>query len=598
MQRTPGPTSAKAEGARPSPIPEWLWLLTLPIMLAVLFRACRGAPLGVPVADDYAFLYRLAFQHPLDPFDSMGATYYWRPVSRQLYFSLVGGALLTRPWVACGVNAALLLALSALLYRVARRGFAPPVAAAIAAFPLLLEPARALLAWPSGVQHLLAAAAAALALHEALAGRRLTAGASALVGVLSHESAALVLLAFPLAAWFRTRDRREVRSWAAIAGGVAVSWMAGYAVALRHGVVLPPRTGLYPFGRLPHLVSLVFNAALNLEDAVPWVRATVIIGTLAATAIAVFLIARGRRSKAPGPAVWLAAAWFAIGILPLAVLLPDWNAWRALVPTVGLGFAITGLLGVASPWLCAGFVLLRFMALEFSMLAPGAVMPAPMATASQMGFPRIARLQRIVESTRREMTHDLPRLERGTAARYWNMPRLAEVGYMDTLALKVWYRDPTLSWARLGGTPGLKARVDVLVEFGAPEAWPAHVIEPAALRHYLAGAAAIFEDRPAACDSLMVLAGQEHHRNGAFRSVLYRNRGRIAFSMGRYASADSLARLAVATNGNDPEALALMAATAMATRDRERAAAAVQRCLAIDPRHPVALQIATVLGIR
>src|SRR6266516_18729 len=47
---------------------------------------------GTTVLDDYAFLDRLTFQHPLDPFDSMAGAFYWRPLSRQLYFSLIG------PW--------------------------------------------------------------------------------------------------------------------------------------------------------------------------------------------------------------------------------------------------------------------------------------------------------------------------------------------------------------------------------------------------------------------------------------------------------------------------------------------------------------------
>ena len=262
----------------------------------MLLRACRGALLGSPVADDFAFLYRIAFQHPLDLLDSMGATFYWRPMSRQLYFSLVGGAVLARPWVASAVNAALLLALGALLYRIARRGMAPPVAATIALFPLLAEPARALLAWPSGAQHLLAAVGAALALHEALAGRRVTAAAAALAGVLSHESAALVLPGLPLVAWFRTRDRRETALWAGAAAAVAALWMAGYAIARHHGVAMPPRVGgLSLIGRLPRLLLLALTATLNLEEAPSDVYLTVVLGTLALIAIAVVLIVRGHR---------------------------------------------------------------------------------------------------------------------------------------------------------------------------------------------------------------------------------------------------------------------------------------------------------------
>src|SRR5437773_6333216 len=74
-------------------------LMLFVLGLAALLWTTRGAPLGVPVADDYAFLDRLRFQHPLDPFDSMGATFYWRPLSRQVYFTLVGPFLLRAPWI-------------------------------------------------------------------------------------------------------------------------------------------------------------------------------------------------------------------------------------------------------------------------------------------------------------------------------------------------------------------------------------------------------------------------------------------------------------------------------------------------------------------
>ena len=564
----------------------------------MLLRACRGALLGSPVADDFAFLYRIAFHHPLDLLDSMGATFYWRPMSRQLYFSLVGGAVLARPWVASAVNAALLLALGALLYRIARRGMAPPVAATIALFPLLAEPARALLAWPSGAQHLLAAVGAALALHEALAGRLVTAAAAALAGVLSHESAALVLPGLPLVAWFRTRDRRETALWAGAAAAVAALWMAGYAIARHHGVAMPPRVGgLSLIGRLPRLLLLALTATLNLEEAPSDVYLTVVLGTLALIAIAVVLIVRGHRVRATAKAVGPAALWFAVGIIPLAVLLPDWNAWRAFVPTVGLGFALTALLGAGSSWLAAGFMVLRLVALLNSMAAPAVVWPGPPPTASHMSFPRIARLQRIVESTRREMERVHPRLEPGSSVRYWSLPRMAEVGYMESRALRVWYRDTTLAWARFGGNPGLKTRVDALVEFSKGEPFPAYVIEPDALRLYLAGSAAMMENRYVTGESLMVASGLAHHRNGSFRGVLARNRAFMAYNQKRYGLADSLALISARINDDDPEAWAMAAATAYAAGDSARAAVAVRRALTIDPQNAFGLRVAKALRI-
>src|SRR5262249_20799106 len=100
----------------------------------------------------------------------MGATFYWRALSRPEWVSLLGPFLFTAPWVVPAVSMGLLAALYALVYRVARRAF--PVsalaAAAVALFPVTNESARVLLDWPSGCQHLLAMVFAALAVHEAL----------------------------------------------------------------------------------------------------------------------------------------------------------------------------------------------------------------------------------------------------------------------------------------------------------------------------------------------------------------------------------------------------------------------------------------------
>src|SRR5437773_122574 len=139
------PPPPPAVGAERSRVSDAAWLLAVPLALVALLVACRGAPLGTAVADDYSFLARLAFQKPLDPFDSMGATYYWRPVSRQLYFSLVGPWLLAAPWVDALIHALLLGAIGVLVLRVTRRELAPSVAAAIAAGVVIAEPARVLL---------------------------------------------------------------------------------------------------------------------------------------------------------------------------------------------------------------------------------------------------------------------------------------------------------------------------------------------------------------------------------------------------------------------------------------------------------------------
>ncbi|HEV8479437.1 MAG TPA: hypothetical protein VGR66_01485, partial [Candidatus Eisenbacteria bacterium] len=104
--------------------PQWLALGASSIL--VLWLACRGALFGVPVADDYDFLYWQRF-HPFTIWDSMGTAYYWRPVGRQLYYGLVGPILFHAPWLVSVLHGALLLATAWFIYRIARRAFGPGV---------------------------------------------------------------------------------------------------------------------------------------------------------------------------------------------------------------------------------------------------------------------------------------------------------------------------------------------------------------------------------------------------------------------------------------------------------------------------------------
>jgi hypothetical protein len=220
-------SASRPSGDRTATPPYLAWLL-IPIALFILLWSSRGALLGVAVADDYSFLDALRFQSPLNWLGSMQAAFYWRPLSRQAYFSAIGPFLLAAPWLAAAVNLTLIVGTSLLLYRIARHVTSSAwVAAAVAAGVLLSEPVRVLLAWPSGIQHLLGGFAAALAVHEALEGRFLTAGVSTLAAMLSQESGVLAAVVVPLAAWRAHGRAGHVRAGLAVAVAVAV-WVVGY----------------------------------------------------------------------------------------------------------------------------------------------------------------------------------------------------------------------------------------------------------------------------------------------------------------------------------------------------------------------------------
>jgi len=599
--------AARGEPVRPGrdrqrrrPLPDTAWAALGALSLAVLLFACRGAPLGTPVLDDYSFLDRLTFQHPLDPFDSMGGAFYWRPLSRQLYFSLMGPWLLTAPRAVAALHVLLLVALYAAIFRSARRGFAAPVAAAIAAFPLASEPARVLLGWPSAVQHLLAMLFAAAAIHEALAGRRVTAALAALAGVLSHESVALALPAFPLIAYFRTRRARAAVEWVGVSAAVGALWGAGYRIALAHGVRTPLGGGGIPFAAMGTVLVKALGAALDLEELAPETRLAVAWGYVALAVAAALLAARGRvRSAlaARAPVMLGGIAWFALGTLPLAWIWPDWNAWRNVTPSLGLGAALTAALGAASPWLAGGLVVLRAAAV---LAAPGAPQAAEIRvpqTVTHVSFERLVRLQRIVDSTRAALASRYARLPHGGVVDFWVMPALSEVGYQGSRALRVWYRDSTLVWQSMPGRIDDAPPAAAYVGYNKSSRAPAVVLDPAALRSYARAEASLRAGRLAEADSLLG-AALEAQRPLAelFCALLAYRRARVAWELGDVARADSLNRQNFDWVGESPEYYVMEARVALAEGRRDQAARAVGRALAIKPGFPEAVALGRELA--
>jgi len=599
---------APAADGRPLDGPEWLGPLAIVLSLAALAWACRGFTLGAPVADDYAFLFHQRFQKPLDLFDSMGATYYWRPLSRQICFGLLGPALPNAPWAAALVNGALLAVTAWLIYRIARRWLTPPLAAAMAVIPLLSEPARALLTWPSGVQHLLAGACAALAVHEAVAGRRVTATLAGFAGVLSHESAAFVLITLPAIAMWREHhaDRAaRIRAAAGSAIGVAaalVLWAVGYAIARQHGVVLPPRPqGFLTPSRLVELARHALRAGFDLEDQSMVVvgPAVAALGLLVVAAVAALARAPARRRlRGYAPAILMGFGVFLLGSLPLAWLLPDWNAWRAWIPTLGLLAALTLVCASAMPWLAVGFAGLRLVLMLAAVPGPATVSPAIPETESQMSFIRLVRLQRIVESARRSLRANVPTLPRHAAVRYWELPRFAEVAFLDRTALQVWYRDTTLVWSRFGGLASLHQPVDALLEFTESQPMPGYVLEPEAVRLYLAGWRAQHDNRWAAADSLFVLARQATKTRWALVYAIANNRARIAVARERPDLAVGFLEEYASLKGRDASYWAVSAWIEARYGNPEVAREQVRRCLALDPGNEDGLRLAQVLRER
>jgi hypothetical protein len=445
--------------------------------------------------------------------------------------------------------------------------------------------------------------ALAIAIHEAVAGRAITAGLASLAALLSHDAASIVLPTLPAIAWVRTRKLRPTLTWVGVSVALAGVWGIGYLVALRHGVTLPPKAhgGGLPLGEVPGILGLGLLAGLNLED-VEGVPAaffgSLYAVTFAAAALAMLRPQSRERLKAHAWAIAGGAAWFVAGSLPLTLVLPDWNAWRASVPALGLAVALVGFAGAASPWLAGAVVVLKLVALGGAAPAPAMVSNSPPATASHMSFVRLARLQRTLDGARAALTLRHPTMPRGAVVKFWALPLLAEVGFQGPRAVRVWYGDSTITWEKFGGNEGMKRRVDVLLEFEYDHPVAAIVVEPAALELFRRGISAFEANDLRASDSLFTAsAAAQPPGSDQFHGSVARNLSRVAFNLGEYQRADSLNRRDFELAGPTPAYYAMVARMAMLRNERLVAINAVRRCLMMDPNDRDGLRIARMLGM-
>lgn len=524
--------------------------------LLAVFWSCRGAPLGTPAADDYTFLSTL-LEQPLDFLGPMGSPVYWRPVSRQLYFLLLGPGMVEHPVRAVVLHVVLLVLLFAVLYRIARRGFSPANATAIAAFPLTAEPVRVLLGWPTGGEYLLAALGSALAIHETLANRRVTGAIAAGFAMASHEAAILLLPAMVGIVLVRTRSVRHALPWIAIACGLGVLFVIGHALARSHGMGLPSDAhhGVVPWAALAEVGRRGLTAQIVGEDVrAPW--SAFFLACWIAWGVWVLAGVRhiGRLAIARAvPMVIGGAAWFAIGLVPSAFVFPDWNGWRTFYPSLGLGFAAVAACGSIAPPVAPALIGLRLLQLFLAAPAPAVVEAHPEPTRSDLSFHRLVRLQRTVESTRRALLRRYPSLPHGARVRYWRIPALTEYGFQGPRAARVWYHDGDLSWETFDGDPSHAIGIDAFVEYDVPRASPAEVIEPHAIRGFADGLAALEQERWNAADALFADASRAQTRHsGPLLSSLAHQRALLAVRSGAWARAESLNALDADWAGRAP----------------------------------------------
>lgn len=556
--------------------------------LAVLAWSLRGAPLGTPVADDFEFLFRVGPGPNFGLLDSMGATYYWRPLSRQVWFSIMTPLLLAAPAVVAAIHVALLGATAFVLARLARRSVPWPAAALVGAAILATEPARALLTWPSGIQHLLAAFALALTAHEVLAGRRWSAALAAVAAALSHELGALGFVLLGAGGLLRREGRSGWRD-AALAAVLAAGYAAGYRAALAHGVHLPAGGAARVAGAWPEAVRLGLQAAFNTETLrEPWAGPARVVSGLLVVISLLLVLRPWKRDGHRAPAAWLGIplAVALIGLVPLASLLPDWNSWRAFVPVLALSFAVAFTAARAHLVLGLALVALRLASLAGSEPA-GRVTGDPPPAVSDLSFARLTRMQTVVGGSGAIVR--AAQLPPAPVVAYVGLPEMTLNGFRGQVALQVWTRDTSARFVAYVGAPEVALNPDLVLSYDTRVGHePVLALLPEAVRHWslaegAGGAGRLAEARE---HYLLALAAQRPESPSLSANAL-QNLALYELQEGHLRQADSLNRAADRIRGMTPNGLALDALIALRRGNLALARTHLTNCLRLDPSNAV-----------
>ncbi|HET9325440.1 MAG TPA: hypothetical protein VFQ05_01580 [Candidatus Eisenbacteria bacterium] len=446
-----------------------------------------GPPLGEPFADDFNFL-RHALFGPGSWLDGGGASIYWRPLSRQGWYGLIGASMAERPWLTVALHLVLLGASSLLVYRAVRSVWPGPWAAAAASFPLLTESSRTFLLWPTTIQDLGALFFSALAFHEA--SRRSLAGAIAAVvaGLLCKETTVVTALLLP---WLPLITTPERRRWILGLGSALLAWGFVYGFVLRQGHVTFQSRFEQPstfMETLPWALRLGLRDALGLGALEGWATAPMLAGLalvlLVAAAMAARRSARRRLIKAL-PWIGWGVAWFIANIALLTQVFPLWGPFRVVSGGWGLGIALVAVMWAATPAILAALVAVRLLALGLSAGAPALIRQEG---ENAYDFSSLARLSRLSHETRKAFVSIHPTLPHHSTVAWRHRPLMAQHAFAQGQALQVWYRDTTLRWITWEDAQRDGARApDVVVEYEPGEARQVVVLDHGAVVEYLAG---------------------------------------------------------------------------------------------------------------
>jgi hypothetical protein len=212
-----------------------------------------------------------------------------------------------------------------------------------------------------------------------------------------------------------------------------------------------------------------------------------------------------------------------------------------------------------------------------------------------MSYPRLVRLQRIVESTRRELGRAYCALPSGAVIRFWNLPQLAGVGFADSLAIPVWYGDRTVRWERAAGNDVFQKQTNALVEYLNQVPMPAQAADPVTLDLFIQAGRAHFANRWAEAESIYVIAFGSGRWSSPIRGVIADNLARVRLAQGDLRGAMAAADSATPYHIDGGEFWETRAIIAITARDSAAAFQAAQMCVRTDPGSTVARDILNAL---
>ncbi len=420
-------------------------LLLLLGMVAVVHAA--AAPPHAFFADDYLFLEqvrgRSLWQALLSP-DPIGN--FFRPVSRALWFWLLGRASGESPAVFHAANLAVFVSTLALFFEFVRAAAGRAAAFAATAIIGLHTAADVPLAWASGSQDLLAILGALLALRWHVNGRRLFAAGALALALLSKEvvaGTALVALVTDHRAdepWSRTFQRATglfiVTALWVIAWWFVMHSHGGHPQASRPSLTDAAAT-------LTHL----FQTVLALEwrgSGSPWGhwRWLALWPACVAAALAWWTGDEHPAERmAPAPAL----AWLALATLPVWPVAAIWSAYFYLWALFGVAWAIGSLTmrwpRGARAALVGGLVLLSAQARGLDEFAVGT---RAWSWQSHVNLRYVTRSLDTIERYLADLRAQAPALAPRTTIFYANVPPSSGWQAADGPLLRWAYRDTSL----------------------------------------------------------------------------------------------------------------------------------------------------------